>query len=310
MLARPEELEGSGNRAMMRLNNLDQLIGTFTRDREFCEALAMFHPAEIARLLVYANWTHAYIAPIQEDLHVIASRHFPQQHAREATLWTLTLTAGVARDLLLVPYFVLHGVASEAGFTLRRSLENIGVLAHLWNEPSNSACLDSPDSQKFKRAFCEADNKESKELKARAIQKRFQRNAMPEPLSRLYRMLSAFSVHGGSLAQLASAELVPTAFSCALLNRPDPARSELGKQLRLLGSGCEMLCIELVAVHGTYGKQYGVMPSKGGEGGLYLTKLLESQSNGEMAKAVSALIDQLGWRIGGEKDRLNDDEIS
>jgi hypothetical protein len=95
---------------------------------------------------------------------------------------------------------------------------------------------------------------------------------MPQPFTQLYSILSEFTVHGGSPSQLTSTELVPTKFSCALLNRPDPAAKEMSRELTLLGNGCEILCVEVVTIHGTYLKKYRGTPSKGGEGGFYLTK--------------------------------------
>ena len=282
----------------LKAESLDKVIGTFTRDRQLCEAIATSHAIDVGRLLLYANWTHSYLSPIQEELHAMAARHFAPEHVKAAALWTLTLSAGVGRDLLLVPYFVVRGGLSEAGFALRRSLENVGVLAHLWNEPKNAAFLGSTDAQTFRKAFIwEADPKRKKELKAQGIQKRFERCMMAAPLSNLYSLFSEFTVHGGSPNQLVSTELAPTAFSCALLNRPDPTVKDLGAELAILGSGCEMLCIEVVAIHGTHGKEYGVLPSKGGEGGFYLTRLLAEE---ERQKAIRSLLEQCGWVSGPE----------
>jgi len=56
-----------------------------------------------------------------------------------------------------------------------------------------------------------------------------------------------------------------------------------------------MLCIELCAVHGTFGKKYGATPSKGGEGGFYLTKLLDAGPESEMAKVIRLILSDLGW---------------
>src|SRR5262249_30183088 len=153
-------------------------------------------------------------------LAALSQRHFCERDRQAASHWTLTLTGGIGRDLLLVPYLVARGAVSEAGFALRRSLENAGVLAHLWNHPANSAYLGAVDEQSFRRAFIwEADGRRRDELRSKGIQKRFEQCAMPEPLSTLYGLLSAFTVHGGSPAQLVGAQLAPTPLSCALLNR-------------------------------------------------------------------------------------------
>ena len=288
-------------------DGVDAVTRTFLRDREFCDALAASHARHVGRLLVYAKWVHNYMTPIQEELHHMAARHFPAQYVKDAGFWTLTNTGGIGRDLLLVPYLVLRGVISEAGFALRRSFENAGVLAHLWSEPSVSAFLGSQDDQGFRRAFIwEPKEDRRRALKAAGIQKRFERCAMPQPLTQLYSILSELTVHGGSPSQLMNTELVPTRFSCAMLNRPDPAAKDISRELTLLGNGCEMLCIEVATIHGTYGKKYSVTPSKGGEGGFYLTKLLDQQPDGEMSKAITAALAELGWLdLQARSDALN-----
>ncbi len=221
-----------------RADGLDSLVGTFTRDREFCEALALSHPREVARLLVFIQWVHAYISPIQSELSEMASGHFPVEHADVASLWTLAAGAGIAKDLLLIVYLVVRGAVSEAGFAFRRSLENVGVLTHLWNWPANSACLGPTDGTKFRSAFIwEPDKARRAALRARGIQKRFERSAMPRPPSGLYDLLGTFTVHGGSPNKFVGADLIPTAFSCGLLNRPDPGQTDLGRHLALLGGG-------------------------------------------------------------------------
>jgi hypothetical protein len=284
---------------MTKAQTFDAVVKTFTRDQEFCEELATRFPRDAGRLLICAHWVHQYLNPIQDDLSALCRDHFPEPARQTAAYWTLTLTGGIGRDVLLIPYLVVRGAVSEAGFALRRSIENVGVLTHLWNEPANSAFLGSPDDQLFRKAFVwEADNKRRDDLRSRRIQKRFERSAMPEALSNLYALLSAFTVHGGSPAQLAAAQLEATPLSCALLNRPDPRSKDLLSELNLLGNGCEMLCIEVVSVHGTYSKKYRRPPSKGGEGGFYLTKLLNPSSDAGMAQAVEAMLQQIGWTEG------------
>ncbi len=59
-----------------------------------------------------------------------------------------------------------------------------------------------------------------------------------------------------------------------------------------------MLCAELATIHGTNATRYGMTHSEGGQGGLYLTKLLHDQPDGEMAQAIDAVLSDLGW-LGG-----------
>jgi hypothetical protein len=272
---------------------LDRLSQTFTQDIAFCETLAKKESRNIARLFVYWRWAQGYINPIQEDLYAMTARHFAASHQRDAAAWTLSLIGIILKDLGLVPYLVVRGLISDAGLAVRRSLESAGVLAHLWEEPSKAECLTDPDSNGFRKAFIrEHNHAKAAFLKAQHIGKRFAACSMGEPMTTLYALLSAYSVHGDSPKQLVTSRLVPTRFSCGFVNRPDLTDKDLSKDLVVLANGCEMLCIEVAFVRGTYGKKYGIPPSKGGEGGFYLTKLLD---RAEMAKEVQATLGELGW---------------
>jgi hypothetical protein len=283
-------------RATPRAQALDRLSHTFSKDQEFCEALARKEPRSIGRLLAYLRWAHNYILPIQDDFHLLAGKHFAASLADEASVWTLTLVAGILRDLGLVPYLVVRGLIFSAGFLLRRSLESAGVLTHLWHDPSKAAHLGDPNGGPFKNAFTSESNaKKAADLKAQGVQKRFAACTLGRLMSDLYRILSGFTVHGDSPKQLVGSELAPTAFSCMFINRPDPSDKSLAKDLEVLANGCEILCVEVVSVHGTYSKKYGLHPSKGGEGGLLLTRLLERGPEAEQTHLVSAILDDLSW---------------
>jgi hypothetical protein len=176
-------------------------------------------------------------------------------------------------------------------------MENVGVLSHLWHEPESASYLADREGPNFRKAFVWEANKAKKaQLRKGGIQKRFECCLMAKPLSDLYEMYSKYTVHGGSPDQLVRAELTPTAFSDMLVNRPDPFRRDLGLELVLLAMGCEMLLIEVSSVHGTFGKKYGVTPSKGGEGGFYLRELLDSRPNAQMAHETATILQQMGWR--------------
>jgi len=226
----------------------------------------------------------------------MVAQHFETAHAREAAFWTLSLTGGVFKDLGLIPYLVVRGLIWDAGFAVRRSLENAGLLAQLWQDPAKAEHLSNPEAGAFKNAFvAEPNKKKAADLKAQGIQKRFALCTLGKPMSDLYRMLSAYSIHGGSPNQLVTSQLQPTRVSCMLLNRPDPLDTSLSRDLEIFANGCEMLCLELAFVHGKFGKKYGLLPSKGGEGGFYLTKLLERGPDAEMTHLIQATLSDLGW---------------
>ena len=279
-----------------KAEGLDRLSHTFSKDLEFCEYLGATHAWRVGRLFVYVRWAQNYLPHIQEELHTMVARHFEPAHAEEAGFWTLSLVGGIFKDLSLVSYLAVRGLVSEAGFAVRRSLEHAGVLAHLWQDPTKAAFLSSPEDEDFRRAFVwEADKDRRAELKVRGIRKRFAPCTLAKAMSQLYSILSAYTVHGGSPNQLVTSEIMPTRLSCMLVNRPDPFVKDLTRDLEILGNGCEMLCVEVVFVHATFGKRYGVRPSKGGEGGFYLTKLLDRAPDGEMSHLIEATLGDLGW---------------
>jgi len=275
---------------------LDALTNTFSSDRSFCDALAT-SPAAVpfAKLLIYARWAHKYFNAIQEELCQMVDTHFPASRD-EAKFWTAALTGGVIKDVCLVPYLVARGLAMEAGYAVRRSLEHVGVFTHLWHSPEYAVYLDDPDSGNFRAAFInEPNSKKAAELKQKGIRKRFERCFLGKPASDLYHLFSAYGVHGGSPGQLMISEIKPTAFSCGLLNRADP--KNLSREIGLLSNGCEILCVEVAFTHGKFGKLYGVTPSFGGEGGFFLTKLIDGPETPEsfMSRLIKDSLRELRW---------------
>src|SRR5215203_30694 len=98
---------------MNRAASLDELLDTFAKDQQFCDALAEKHPAQIAQFLIYIRWAQLYFSDIQDELHEIASKHFPQSDLDEARFWSLAVTGGVRKDICLVPYLVFRGLLLE-----------------------------------------------------------------------------------------------------------------------------------------------------------------------------------------------------
>jgi hypothetical protein len=275
---------------------LDQYTHTFTADQDFCEALAATQPWEVGRLLVYQRWAQLYLLEIQAELAAMTDSHFPSSCSGVARFWTLSLTGGVAKDLGLVPYLVVRGLISEAGIAVRRNLEHMGVLAHFWQEPSKAQYLSDPDTRDFANAFvAEPDKNKASALKQQGVQKRFSANNMSTAMSDLYRITSEYFVHGGSPSQLVTAQIEPTQVSCMFLNRPDPLKEDLSPRLHLLANACELTCIELSTLIGVFGNRYGRLPSKAGEGGFYLKKLLDRGPDCEMSRLVQQTLNGLGW---------------
>jgi hypothetical protein len=280
----------------VRAGSLDQLTRTFTKDQDFCEALAMKQASHVARLFVYLRWAQNYLPAIQEELYAMADKHFSAAYAANAKFWTLANSAGTFRDLALVPYLVVRGLISQAGLAVRRSFENVGVLSILWGDPSTAEYLSEPDGGLFKNTFVREPHKnKAAMLKTRGLQKRFHLCVLGKPMSDLYHILSKYAVHGGSPDQLVTANLAPTRLACMFVNRPDPLEEDLTKELTILVNGCEMLCLELAYIHGKWSKQYGLQPTKGSEGGFRLTELLERGPDGDLSDLVRKTLGDLGW---------------
>ena len=277
--------------------SLDALSSTFTRDREFCEALAKAQPASTARVLVYCRWAQMYMPAIQEEMHRLVDRHFLPANWQDAKFWTLSLTGGINRDLGYIPYLALRGLIWEAGVATRRGLENVGLLAHLWLDPSTARFLSNPDSKEFRNAFVNEDDKAAaRALKARGVQKRFAASDMDTSMSQLYRMVSSYSVHGASPNQLVTAQVSPTRLSCMFVNRPNPFETPLGSDLEIFGNACELLCTEVAMVFGKAAKKHQVPWSQAHEGGELLGKLMDRQSD-VMSHYVEQTLSDLRWNV-------------
>ena len=79
-----------GSEANVRAQSLNHMTGNFTKDREFCEALALKQAWNVARLFVYLRCAQYYIPAIQEELYAMANRRFSATHAANAKFWILT----------------------------------------------------------------------------------------------------------------------------------------------------------------------------------------------------------------------------
>jgi len=282
-----------------RAERLDQLSLTFTKDKEFCEALAMTNPWLVGRLFVYLKWLQNYMNAIQEGLGNLVGLHFQADCQREAEIWTTALTAGIYRDISLIIYLVVRGLVWEAGNAVRRSLENIGVLAHIWNDPSTAIYLSDPDSIGFKNTFInEVDRNKSADLRKKRIQKRFSRCVFGKHSSNLYRLLSKYAIHGGSIGHVSKIELEPTQSSCMLVNRPDPYQKNLTRDIGIMMESCELLCVEVAFIYGTFSKKYGVINAIAGDGANFLLDIIDSDSKSKMAHAIVETLNQMGWSEG------------
>jgi hypothetical protein len=108
-------------------------------DQAYCDALfASQYAPHVAELILSHLWANTAMPLCYQVLSVVVPEHFRTRRER-AALWNLILLDGINRDLRLVPYLVLRGLASEASTALRRAFEHTGVL---------SSTLSNLDSQR------------------------------------------------------------------------------------------------------------------------------------------------------------------
>lgn len=242
--------------------NLDKLTTTFQKDRAFLDALLM-SPAcvesakTLSKILVIHRWMHVYFLRFQEALTDAIHDRFPKDVADAANHWTLALTAQIARDSGLICYLCIRGLHGETGPSVRRCLENIGVLTHFWKEPLKAKFLGTPDNKDFQMEFVrERDMAKQQQLKASGVAKRFSALQVFGPAATsLYGLVSRFSLHGGTPENLIGKSLIPTPTACAFANRPTPTDAILKSDFMFCEKGQELTLAELAFLVGTYGKK-------------------------------------------------------
>ena len=139
---------------MLRVSEeIDKLTQTFSTDQAYCDALFNWQNAStVAELLLLHMWANTALPLCYESLSASVPKRF-RARSEKATLWNSILLDGVDRDLRLVPYLVLRGVASEASTALRRAFEHTGVLTHVWADPEKVDALEDTDSKDYDQAF-------------------------------------------------------------------------------------------------------------------------------------------------------------
>lgn len=276
--------------------NINKLTNTFSADKNYCHfLLSSSHKVTVAETLVYYKWIRNYFPHFQANLLRMIPKHFPFEYCSKAEFWTATLTGGILKDICLVPYFLLRGVVSEAGFALRRGLEHAGVLTHLWHKPSKINVINNTEGRGFLAAFVFEENKRiKKQLKQIGIQKRFAAfSHLGKPASELYSILSKYIAHGGTPYNISLCTLEPGEFSCSFTNRD---KHIVDNCIYLLCRGCEILCAEIVAIQGKYGKQYSVTSQEFDEGSRLLLLLMSEHlvPTSEMNKQIADVLADLG----------------
>lgn len=226
---------------------VDSLTHTFSMDRAYCDALLNSGNADmVAELLISHQWANSALPACYSGLAATVEKRFGLR-AEKARFWNLILFDGVNRDLRLMPYLVLRGIDSEASAALRRALEHVGVLTHIWAYPGKLDALQDTDSKDYEQAFRrEGDHGKARELKQLQICKRFEAMKLGQVATLLYHKLSAIDIHGGTSARFFSYAAEPSDFACSFAMRSAPSAEGFRRRISLLVDGHRTTSLELM----------------------------------------------------------------
>lgn len=235
---------------------VDSLTQTFSMDRAYCDALLNSGNADIvAELLISHQWANSALPLCYSALEAAVAKLFGPR-AENARLWNLILLDGINRDLRLVPYLVLRGVASEASAALRRALEHTGVLTHIWVDPPKVGALQDTDSKDYEQAFRrERDPRKAEALKQSKTCKRFAPMKLGPVATLLWGALSATDIHGGTSARFFLYAAEPSDLVCSFTMRSDPTAKGIRRQIRFLMDGHTTTCLEVMNLCADYAER-------------------------------------------------------
>ncbi|MGD0235189.1 MAG: hypothetical protein ABSC55_11720 [Syntrophorhabdales bacterium] len=127
-----------------------------------------------------------------------AEQLFPG-NPQEMTMAISLIISDIVREARLCAYLCIKGVLPQAVTVLRRPIELVGILTHIWHEPKKVKCLtqtDSADSQAYRDAFVSAPDKNlGRELSAKGIKYRFMHCSLGPMVSEMYNLLSDQFTH-------------------------------------------------------------------------------------------------------------------
>jgi phage-related protein len=228
---------------------------TFACDQTYCDELFNSkHAAVVAELLLYNLWLNHAGPSFQRALAKSTEKRFrTKERAELGAGYTLLLSEGMKRDMSLVPYLVIRGLASEAGMALRRAFEHTGVLTHIWKNPDKVETLRDVSSRDYCEAFKrEFDPNAHKKLKALGLTKRFEAMLQGKAATKFYDALSGFDVHGGTAREIEAWTANAKRITCGFCARPELGSEILDHRLEILSSGHKVLCLELLNLVADY----------------------------------------------------------
>ena len=196
---RGPRLAESNNAPEAPYERLESATRTLAKEREFFHALLDNRPValvvnRIIHLSTFFKGAERWI-PLYLEHH--ADRLFPSDSLRVAAVLA-HLLQDVTRTARLAAYLCVKGIPDQALAALRGALEQLGVYAHVWHDPSKYRFVPDSDSDEYADAFRHPPKALAKELKERDVKFRFMHCHGGKPLSHMYSLLSGMFVHGTS----------------------------------------------------------------------------------------------------------------
>jgi hypothetical protein len=250
----------------------------------------------VAELLISHQWANFYLPLCYKVLTAAIPRRFGPR-AEEAGAWNLVLLDGVARDLRLLPYLVLRGVASEASAALRRALEHTGVLTHIWADPRKVDALQDTDSKEYEHAFRrESDSRKAQALKQSNTCKRFAAMKLGPGATDLWSKLSAIDIHGGTSTRFFLYSAKPGDLVCSFAMRSDTITEGVRQQISFLVNGHRTTCGAVMNLCADYAERSEELVAAAAAFTMLLQ--LAGEPSPELRKHVAELLNRLG--VGGQ----------
>jgi hypothetical protein len=223
---------------------LEIATGTLDKERKFFEALIAADPValvvnRIIHLVTFFQGAERFIPPYLES-H--GTRLFPTD-SMEVTAILHRLLCDIAGSARLAGYLCVKGIPEQALTVLRGAVEQIGVYAQVWHDPSKWQFVPDSDSEEYRKAFRSTDDRLlNKELKAKGVKFRFMHCTGAQAVSKCYALLSAYFVHGCSTARKGERQ---SALSCEFVDRGAPM--DVAPQFEMVQSIMSLIFIELLS---------------------------------------------------------------
>lgn len=267
---------------------IDEITSTYSVDRDFSDLMSRApYSSLIAELLVWNTWRNQHMGAYLGFLPKLADKRFKRDLVELGIKQSSQLIIATARDLSLPVYLSVRGLPIDGLFFLRRALEHLAVLTHIWKYTNRLKVLESPDSEMYRNAF----QLGPPNYNGRAKQWRFEAFALlGKEASDIYRILSSYAAHGGPMVASASGE---SHLTCQIVSRDSPT-DHFREALEVMIECTQIATVNLCALFRHYMHDKGLfenaVSSANGEAFALLKSAGRSQGPTAMSEAVSNIL--------------------